>query len=414
MAYCDTLLFRTTFQGETTLTTLGFDCKALLKAMNPDDGGDVELSKLLGASITFTQQEQGAASDDHFFEVRMEGLAAAPASLKSVDEVKDYLSETAPVEFDPEWGRGADIAKAYHAFFGAPIETIDVLVTAGGVSQKVYKAYGETYDHAKGSANLTRIEFREDDNNRFWGLVGHVDESAAITTPQTQGLRVRVRNIQFDGTELFGGMFGEHKQSYQRFATYYVGEFHIAPDKVVPNARRDGFEENEAWLEIRKSLVKDVCAPLALQAYKASEAAKTVVTRVVGQVDTLVESGRKLTSNTRSTFEQVVDVLANAKKLRRTTAAALKTVGDIDDALLDQDNGASTSRAALLEASRNVDGVEAQDRMLLGRYLDDDEKMSGLRARIRQEVINEVLEVVSAHVEPAVYQTIRRRLLAMA
>ncbi len=85
----------------------------------------------------------------------------------------------------------------------------------------------------------------------------------------------------------------------------------------------------------------------------------------------------------------------------------------MEDALSDHGDTASASKAALQEASRNVDSVEAQAKMLLGRYLDDDEKMAGVRVRIRQELINEVLEVISAYVDPSVYQTIRRRLLAM-
>ncbi len=114
--------------------------------------------------------------------------------------------------------------------------------------------------------------------------------------PKPKDSRVRVRNIQVDGTELFGSMFSEVKQSYQRFATYYVGKVHIAPDKVIPNARRDGFEETDAWLGIRKSLIKEVCDPLAdrLQSVRSRQAS---VTKVVGQVDTLLQSGRKLTSN---------------------------------------------------------------------------------------------------------------------
>ena len=38
MAYCDKLIFRTTFPGETTLTEITFDCAKLLKAMGPDEG----------------------------------------------------------------------------------------------------------------------------------------------------------------------------------------------------------------------------------------------------------------------------------------------------------------------------------------------------------------------------------------
>ncbi len=119
MAYCDTLVFETTFPGETIVTTLSFNCQALLKAMNPDDGGDIELSKLLAASITFNQQEVPDSAEKHFFEVRMEGLSSAPDSLRSVEDVKTYLSETAPVEFDPAWPRGAEISKAYQAYLDA-------------------------------------------------------------------------------------------------------------------------------------------------------------------------------------------------------------------------------------------------------------------------------------------------------
>ena len=36
MAYCDELIFRTTFADETVLTTVRFDCKKLLAAMSPD------------------------------------------------------------------------------------------------------------------------------------------------------------------------------------------------------------------------------------------------------------------------------------------------------------------------------------------------------------------------------------------
>ncbi|UXN57538.1 hypothetical protein [Phyllobacterium zundukense] len=35
MAYCDKVIFRTTFPGETALTVIEFDCAQLLKAMKP-------------------------------------------------------------------------------------------------------------------------------------------------------------------------------------------------------------------------------------------------------------------------------------------------------------------------------------------------------------------------------------------
>jgi hypothetical protein len=63
MAYCSELIFRTTFPGETTLTTVRFDCEKLLKAMSPDEGVDIELAKLLAQAISFEQEEDAADAD---------------------------------------------------------------------------------------------------------------------------------------------------------------------------------------------------------------------------------------------------------------------------------------------------------------------------------------------------------------
>jgi hypothetical protein len=93
----------------------------------------------------------------------------------------------------------------------------------------------------------------------------------------------------------------------------------------------------------------------------------------------------------------------------------MKVVGDVDEAVADGDLAEPAKAQALLrEASRNVETVETQARMLIGRYLDDDEKVAGLRARIRQELMAEMLDIVNAYVDPATYQSIRRRLIALS
>jgi hypothetical protein len=113
MAYCDELIFRTTFPEEKALTTVTFNCKILLSAMSPDKGGDVELADLLAEAITFKTDPNGAKAVDHFFEVKMNGLGNAPASLKNGKDVGDYLWETVPVDFRPDWKWRGDIEADY-------------------------------------------------------------------------------------------------------------------------------------------------------------------------------------------------------------------------------------------------------------------------------------------------------------
>ncbi|SCB51564.1 hypothetical protein GA0061099_101929 [Bradyrhizobium yuanmingense] len=54
--------------------------------------------------------------------------------------------------------------------------------------------------------------------------------------------------------------------------------------------------------------------------------------------------------------------------------------------------------------------VETQARMLVGRFLEEDDKLTALKARLREEILQEVLDVINAYVDPATYQKIKRQL----
>ena len=412
MAYCEELVFRTTFPGETTLSTVRFDCNKLLAAMSPDEGGDTELATLLSDAITLDQQEKGAESEEHFFEVQLTGLSRAPEALKNATEVGDYLSETVPVGFSQQWSRREEIEADYRAYFGAPLETIDVYVSAADAMSQLFKPYGDTYQQQKGIAQLQNLEFHHGDNQRYWGWVGYLSESGAVTDWKTRGLRIRARNIQVDGTQIFESMFTDVKPSYGRFSTYFVGEIHIDPEAVIPNARRDGFEENDAWLSIKKSLRAEICEPLARHAYQASQDQQADVEKVIEAIDRLAERSHSLADNSKATYDQVVDLMNTAKRLRRKAASALKSVSDLDDTAVDQGAPrADLHSSRLQDAAKSVEGVETQARMLIGHFLQEDERLVALKRRIREEVIIELLEIVNAFVDAGTYQRIKRQLI---
>jgi molecular chaperone HtpG len=94
MAYCKCLTFRTRFSGESVVSSVSFDCVLLMAAMGADEGGDVELSSLLASAVTSDIEAATPHDSDHFFEVQLSGLDNTPETLKDVEEVKSYLSET--------------------------------------------------------------------------------------------------------------------------------------------------------------------------------------------------------------------------------------------------------------------------------------------------------------------------------
>lgn len=411
MAYCDELVFRTTFPGETTVTRVVFDCMMLLKAMSPDEGGDDELAALLGKAIGISTEPTPAQEEEHFFEVILRGLSKAPEALTDAEMVKSYLSETVPVQFCKTWAHREKIEAEYSTYFGAPLETLDVFVVFNGKSQQIFKPYGDEYNYRKGSMQLRSIEFFPGEDNCYWGWVGRLSQSAAVTDWETRGLRVRVRNIQVDGTELMEMLFTQVKPSYGRFSSFYIGEIHVDPEKVVPNARRDGFEETQEWIKIKSSLMANVCQPLASDAYHVSSQGQIDVAKIVNDIDALVLRSKTLADSSRSSYDQVVDLMNTAKLLRRRAATAQKVVADLDETAVAEGEPHQQRAPALLEAARNVESVESQARMLVGRFLGEEERLAGLRARIRQEVLEEVLDVINAFVEAGVYRKIKRQLL---
>ncbi|MER8671172.1 hypothetical protein NKH45_29055, partial [Mesorhizobium sp. M1156] len=411
MAYCSELLFRASFPGETTISNIRFDCDKLLKAMNPDEGGETELASLLAKAIVNEPELDAAKAEEHFFEVRLIGLSQTPDSLTDADGVKDYLSETAPVDFAPDWPRAAEIIADYKSYFGEEPETIDLFVVAEGETTQVFKPYGEAYQHAKGTMDLKSIEFFPGDDNQYWGWVGRMSESAAVTDWRTRGLRVRVRNIQVDGTEIFENLFTQVKPSYGRFSSYHVGEIHIDAESVIPNARRDGFEETKSWIDIKSSLMAAICQPLASDAYDASQKGQTQISKVVDDIDNLVIRGQTLANSSRASYDQVVDLMNTAKRLRRRAALAMKVVGDIDETAVADGNPEVQQGMLLQDAARSVETVETQAKMLVGRFLDEEDRLGALRQRLRDEILKEVLDVVNAFADPATYQKIRRKLV---
>jgi hypothetical protein len=206
-------------------------------------------------------------------------------------------------------------------------------------------------------------------------------------------------------------LFTEVKPSYGRFSSYYVGEIHIDPTRLIPNARRDGFEENEAWKRIQRSLSESVCLPLARDAYQASREKQSDIGQMIGDVEALAERGRTLAESSRSTYDQVVVLMNDARRLRRKAARALKVVAELDDTDHEEGSrGQRPSETQLHEAAKSVDLVESQAKMLIGRFMDEDERITALKARLRQEIVLEVLDIVSAHVDPSTYQAIKRHL----
>ena len=167
----------------------------------------------------------------------------------------------------------------------------------------------------------------------------------------------------------------------------------------------------QEWFDIKSSLRETVCQRLASDAYEASKQGQLDVIKLIEDIDKLAERSARLADSSRASYDQVVDLMNTAKRLRRRATSSLKTVADLDETAVADAQPQEQHSSALQDALRSVENVESQARMLVGRFLEEEERLEGLKARIRQEVLEELLDVVNAFVEPGVYQRIRRKLL---
>ena len=321
IVFCDTLTFVTKAKGEKTQTKVVFDAKQMRAAMSPAKGSTKTAHQLLRDHVKAYRQPTARIAE-HFFEVRLENLRDAPPECTSPAHMRDFVSEIAPVPYPATFPYRDRLAAAERET-GIAIEEVAVTLKAGvKAAQPVTKRFGRDYDFEEGSTvQLTDCEIRKSQTGRWWSWIGKKAESGAYGDARTRGLRVRVRNIQIDGSEIMRNVFRDATQA--RFQDYFVGEIFIKPAVLVPNARRDGFEEDAAWRTVRKELLP-VARALGKEAYEVSAAGKLAVPAQQAKLEKVKGDFRRLK---RARFADVDKAVAFTKAIsnqQRNVAKALE------------------------------------------------------------------------------------------
>jgi len=184
-------------------------------------------------------------------------------------------------------------------------------------------------------AQLTQIDFVKSDTNKWWGWVGRKKVSGAIKDTDTRGIRVRARNIQIDGLDVMRDIFARSydektpRMSYARFAEWYVGEIFVEPGAAVPNARRDGFEEDEKWIALRRELDEKVGEKYGKLAYRVSAYEQVSIPKITARLVELEASSTQLIQSGSAEWELISPIVEEAKEIqRRITKASTIVEGD--------------------------------------------------------------------------------------
>jgi molecular chaperone HtpG len=318
IAFCDTLTFRTKAKDEELESVLSFDCRKLRKGMND---GSSQLVELLASSVTHSTKLSTKKSS-HYMEVTLLGLTSAPDIFRDAEQLREYLSETSPVAFNPSWPDAKSIIEAAKQSKWT-LETAQLyLGTSTSTLKPIYKLYKGSYPlTGTNSQNIVKLEYVMGADNQWWAWVGHPNLTQLIPDPFVRGLRARVKNIQVGGTTIFDDIFAAVNKSFSRLNGYYVGEVHISSALLVPNARRDGFEDSPAWRKIRKELQEKLCRPLARSAYDLSKGRQKSLEKIEQDVKKLVSSTERAARGSDNSDARIKALNSGANLRARITSA---------------------------------------------------------------------------------------------
>jgi Histidine kinase-, DNA gyrase B-, and HSP90-like ATPase len=325
IVFCDRLIFRTKSKGQTQFTEVVIRADELRDKLSPDETYAKDAAQTLAECVDATLQDD-AEADAHYFEVRLEGFHNPPAECRDVELMRTFLGQVAPLPYAADFPFGAEIeAAALRA--GLPVESIHLFVKDGNAAAvELFKPYSSDVAVKRTRTPLS-VSYAESPTGKWFGWLGRKRVSGAIKEKHA-GIRVRVRNIQIDDTKIIRDIFAESRlttkarSSWGRFAEWYVGEIFVDPQAAIPNARRDGFEENQSWSVMRDELDLQVATPLGKLAYRTSKADKLSIanlTAAMGELESMVD---QLEAEGSPTMERLERPLFAATDLRSRLASA--------------------------------------------------------------------------------------------
>lgn len=321
MSYCDTLIFTTSYEGENCKTIVTFDCKTLKKLLVPGQYEDLSLSDVLGKITTIEVQPE--KTEKHYFIVEMENVSGS-SDLLNIDAAKSYISQVAPLPYQTRHFIYISQLKEFLKDHGYDLEEFPIFVGEEESDlEPVYKPNKSRFRADRNKKTVDEIssmayfDVTIDGELYALGWYGNCGWYGFLSDREISGFRVRKGNILIGDCKTLNGIFKE-----SRFNGWTQGEIFIVTDKLVPNARRDDFEQNEAYYQLIDTLSTGVAVDIARAIREASQTRNDPSMKVLKEMDKKISEANAITSegfNSSVDKDKLVEELETAvEKLKKT------------------------------------------------------------------------------------------------
>lgn len=212
LAYCRTLIFSTSFKGESVMSQMIFDAKLMREMLNSEKKYSVD--EILDKIVTTKTCPDG--EEKHYFKVELIDINHENTDLLDDEAVRNYLSFVAPVPYANKFLYRSEI---YENAKKLNFKIDEYKVTVNGAQLfKEYKTrlYDGNESTRKDYDSIIGLEFKEfydGDNLIAWLWYGLCRFEKAIpkNLNPMYGFRIRQGNIQIGDNTVVANLFKEDR-----------------------------------------------------------------------------------------------------------------------------------------------------------------------------------------------------------
>lgn len=319
LSYCDQLTFTTKARGEAKYSQSTWNC-IKLRALISDKAEDIDVIELLNEVVAYSQHNYEGDNADHFFSVKMDGIKSGKNVLLDIPLIKSYLAQVAPVPFNSERFSFAHQVETHLKKHVTKYETYNIQVNG----ERIYKPYTDAVNISDKRRELIQgikfISFSSSDGNLAYGWMAKLDFHGVVSRSSLMdGLRVRSGNIMIGNKRIFADYYRE-----TRFNNYLIGEIHTVDHGLVPNSRRDDFEDNKHKEDLISCFVRQIGLPYSLKIREASVKRSQSQRRI--RENDLIEKAKHVIRNGYYSESQKTDLINRLSILNGTSTSTEKQI----------------------------------------------------------------------------------------
>jgi molecular chaperone HtpG len=336
LGYCDELVYETSYFGENLKTIMKWDSKKLRELLHDKKVSD-DACGVVESVIDIEMCPED--SEKHYLKVILNNVKND--TLLNIGEIKEYLTMVAPIPYPAHFIYRSEIYD-YAKKINYKIDEYYIYLNM----EQLYKPYktilyeksdngteGKKYDE------ITEILFfniKSDNEILAWGWYGisRFEKQIPRIPNYYRGIRLRKGNIQIGNEQIF---IDKKLSREERENAYFIGEIFCTHNDLIPNSRRDYFNENEILKTFERKL-KDFYHGTLYNIYYKANAYKNAI-KTVNKVSEYQEE-LKTKEQTGFIGDEKQNLIVRIETAKKEAADSIKKIEKIKNELekLDPEN----------------------------------------------------------------------------